>query len=156
MILLVAGIMERDLCYEARISFGLDCLRRMAGDHAAAINGVYFMEALKAIANEAAEKLQRSQPLTHGKFLHMSPPAAAPQQPDAQLLQSTSASWDPNRPLTEDSVFSATHNTWLEQNGSAWSPSHHSSGDPFALLQFDNEAFLTQLTELEVLGISGS
>lgn len=162
MILLVAGILERDLCYEARISFGLGCLKRMAGDHAAAINGVHFMEALKAIADEAAEKLRKFDATTQQHPLYMPPPAATPQQPDSQGMYLHSATANPfahadrARPLSRDLAPCTIQDAWLEQNENGWATSHHTSSDPFALLQFDNEAFLTELTELEILGISGS
>lgn len=57
MVLLIAGIVERDICYEANIFFGLQCLRKMAGEHTTAVTGVSFMEALQATADEASQKL---------------------------------------------------------------------------------------------------
>lgn len=54
---LVAGILERDSGYEARVAFGLDCLRRMAAGNMTAQMGVRFVEAVRSITNEAAEKL---------------------------------------------------------------------------------------------------
>ncbi|KAK1635734.1 thiamine repressible genes regulatory protein thi1 [Colletotrichum phormii] len=57
-IVLLAGILERDSGYEGRVAFGLDCLRRMssAGNTTAKM-GVRFVEALQSITNEARSKL---------------------------------------------------------------------------------------------------
>lgn len=57
---LVAGITERDSGYNARVKFGLDCLRRMATGNMAAKLGVNFVEAVQSITNEAAEKLHQA------------------------------------------------------------------------------------------------
>ncbi|OQD93847.1 hypothetical protein PENSOL_c029G00500 [Penicillium solitum] len=57
---LVAGITERDSGYNARVKFGLDCLRRMATGNMTAKLGVNFVEAVQSITNEAAEKLHRA------------------------------------------------------------------------------------------------
>jgi hypothetical protein len=162
MILLVAGILERDLCYEARISFGLECLRRMAGEHIAAINGVHFMEALQAIADEAAEKLRRSCNPSAAEHTPCLPaPDALPPPQDSQLTLTShdgTASYATPvyaRPLPQAPVIPLA-NPWFEQDSFAWAPTDGASGDPFSILQFDNEAFLMELTELEMLGASGS
>jgi hypothetical protein len=57
---LVAGITERDSGYNARVKFGLDCLRRMASGNMTAKLGVKFVEAVQSITNEAAEKLHQA------------------------------------------------------------------------------------------------
>ena len=57
---LVAGIMERDSGYEARVTFGLDCLRKMATGNITAKMGVKFVEAVQSITNEAAAKTHRA------------------------------------------------------------------------------------------------
>ncbi|CDM29255.1 Zn(2)-C6 fungal-type DNA-binding domain [Penicillium roqueforti FM164] len=57
---LVAGITERDSGYNARVKFGLDCLRRMATGNMTAKLGVKFVEAVQSITNEAAEKLHQA------------------------------------------------------------------------------------------------
>ncbi|OGE52916.1 hypothetical protein PENARI_c009G07944 [Penicillium arizonense] len=57
---LVAGIMERDSGYEARVTFGLDCLRKMATGNITAKMGVKFVEAVQSITNEAAAKIHRA------------------------------------------------------------------------------------------------
>lgn len=57
---LVAGVTERDPGYNARVKFGLDCLRRMATGNMTAKLGVKFVEAVQLITNEAAEKLHRA------------------------------------------------------------------------------------------------
>jgi hypothetical protein len=162
MVLLVAGILERDLCYETRISFGLDCLRSMAGDNAAATTGVDFMEALKSIADEAAEKLRRSSTgapqSTTGETLTIAsssavldnlafvpqPAIAGPE--DWSLAEDLQAS--PGRMLETA--------TWNDLNTDAWAMNANLNDEPFSFLQHDNEAFLMELTGLDVLGISGS
>jgi hypothetical protein len=163
MILLVAGILERDLCYETRISFGLDCLRSMAGDNAAATTGVDFMEALKLIADEAAEKLRRSNTGMHrhnttGEFL---PTASSSAAPDLMAFVPPPATPDPGDwSLAEDLQPSPGrmpgHNTWNELSTDAWAMSADINDEPFSFLQHDNEAFLMEITGLDVLGISGS
>jgi hypothetical protein len=57
---LVAGIMERDSGYEARVTFGFDCLRKMATGNITAKMGVKFVEAVQSITNEAAAKIHRA------------------------------------------------------------------------------------------------
>ncbi|KAJ5690416.1 hypothetical protein N7462_004808 [Penicillium macrosclerotiorum] len=57
---LVAGISDRDSGYEARVEFGLHCLRIMATGNMTAKMGVRFVEAVQVITNEAAEKLSRA------------------------------------------------------------------------------------------------
>ena len=153
MILLIAGILERDVCYEARISFGLTCLRRMAGDHSAAINGVHFMEALKSIADEAAEKLRRLgtdiMPATANSDTMI------PAQDSATSVQycPTALPLQTNIDSMSDPIF-ADQLEGADSNG--WTLGESAYGDPFSLLQFDNEAFLMELTELEMRGVSGS
>lgn len=53
----LAGILERDAGYERQVSFGLDCLKKMAEGNVTAKMGVGFVEVLQSIANEAFEKL---------------------------------------------------------------------------------------------------
>lgn len=162
MILLIAGILERDLCYEARLSFGLSCLRRMAGEHIAAINGVHFMEALKAITDEAAEKLRKSIATETRDAPYVAPavsiqnPQAAPLTSAHVVSTSTPAPWDHTGQILALSLPPALHDTWFERNGNSWTNDQHDAGDPFSLLQFDNEAFLMELTDLDVPGNSGS
>jgi len=162
MVLLVAGILERDLCYETRISFGLDCLRSMAGDNAAATTGVDFMEALKSIADEAADKLRRSnaeaqQPRSGDNPADASsaattnnlaflPQAVAVEPDDWTLAEASQPS--PGRMLEMT--------TWNDLNTDAWAMHANMNDEPFSFLQSDNEAFLMELTGLDVLGISGS
>jgi hypothetical protein len=161
MILLVAGILERDLCYEARISFGLECLRRMAGDHIAAINGVHFMEALKAIADEAADKLRSCNPAVAERTTCLPAPETPVLPHDSQLTppsQYSTNSYVPPihaRPFPQTPGITLANPAWTEPDGLAWAPSDSARGDPFSLLQFDNEAFLMELTEAEMLGASG-
>jgi hypothetical protein len=162
MILLVAGMLERDLCYEARISFGLECLRRMAGDHIAAINGVHFMEALKAIADEAAHKLRScdpsaAEPTTCLPAPYMTlPPQDSQPTPPSHYGASSYVPPACARPPPQAPDIPLPNPSWTGPGGFAWAPSYSTSGDPFSLLQFDNEAFLTELTDFEMLGASGS
>lgn len=53
---ILAGIIERDSEYEARVTFGLNYLRTMALGNPPAEVGVRFIEALQAISNEAFTK----------------------------------------------------------------------------------------------------
>ncbi|KAK1655436.1 fungal-specific transcription factor domain-containing protein [Colletotrichum phormii] len=55
-IVVLTGILERDSAYEARVAFGLRCLRRMADLHMAGRLAVRFVEALISIAEEARAK----------------------------------------------------------------------------------------------------
>jgi len=161
MVLLVAGILERDLCYETRISFGLDCLRSMAGDNAAATTGVDFMEALKSIADEAAEKLRRSgtgaqQSGTDDNLASASSTIKTDHvAPEAQTITTHPRDWS----IAEDLQPSPGHllesTAWNELNTDAWAMSADINDEPFSFLQHDNEAFLMELTGLDVLGISG-
>ncbi|RDW76467.1 Zn(II)2Cys6 transcription factor [Aspergillus mulundensis] len=54
---ILAGIVERDAQYEARVAFGLNHLRTMALGNLPAEVGVRFVETLQAISNEAFAKL---------------------------------------------------------------------------------------------------
>ncbi|KAJ0311274.1 hypothetical protein COL516b_001980 [Colletotrichum fioriniae] len=57
-IVLLAGILDRDSGYEGRVAFGLDCLRKMSSfGNTTAKMGVRFVEALQSITNEARSKL---------------------------------------------------------------------------------------------------
>jgi hypothetical protein len=155
-ILLVAGILKRDLCYEARISFGLTCLRRMAGGHLAAVNGVYFIEALKSIADEAAEKLRKSSTVASSATLAMmTAETTIPQQSPA-----VSGHWDPTMVTSQPNMAwtsdTASADQSIDQDGCTRMLTEGAHSDPFSLLQFNNEAFLMELTELEMRGISGS
>ncbi|KAH0427126.1 hypothetical protein CcaCcLH18_09873 [Colletotrichum camelliae] len=61
-VVLLAGILQRDSGYDGRVAFGLDCLRRMAGGgNATAGMGVRFVEALRSITDEARGRLLRVQ-----------------------------------------------------------------------------------------------
>ncbi|KAG9250221.1 fungal-specific transcription factor domain-containing protein [Emericellopsis atlantica] len=58
---LLSGIQGRDSGYEGRVTFGLDCLRKMAAGNMTAKVGVRFVEALQAIADEAVMKLRHAE-----------------------------------------------------------------------------------------------
>jgi hypothetical protein len=161
MVLLVAGILERDLCYETRISFGLDCLRSMAGDNAAATTGVDFMEALKSIADEAAEKLRRS--ITEARQLGAGEDTAGESSTvttdhiiaEPQTTTAGPQDWSTAEGLQSSPGHMLESTTWNELSTDAWAMSADMNDEPFSFLQHDNEAFLLELTGLDVLGISG-
>ncbi|KAK1719504.1 hypothetical protein CaCOL14_001795 [Colletotrichum acutatum] len=57
-IVLLAGILDRDSGYDGRVAFGIDCLRKMSSfGNTTAKMGVRFVEALQSITNEARSKL---------------------------------------------------------------------------------------------------
>ncbi|KAK9415543.1 putative Transcription factor domain-containing protein [Seiridium unicorne] len=58
-VVILAGILERDAGFERQVSFGLDCLKKMAEGNVTATMGVSFVEALQSIANEAVAKLMQ-------------------------------------------------------------------------------------------------
>ncbi|KAK6078609.1 thiamine repressible genes regulatory protein thi1 [Seiridium cupressi] len=58
-VVILAGILERDAGSERQVSFGLDCLKKMAEGNVTATMGVSFVEALQSIANEAVAKLMQ-------------------------------------------------------------------------------------------------
>jgi hypothetical protein len=58
-VVILAGILQRDGGYDAQVTFGLECLKRMAEGNVTAKMGVSFVEALQSIADEAVEKLQQ-------------------------------------------------------------------------------------------------
>lgn len=186
MVLLIAGIVERDFCYEIEIRFGLGCLRSMAGEHLTATTGVAFMEALQSIADEAAEKLrifntasriaastqdqtassiERTEPSSRNVFS-----TAAEVTNDAQpwssdqvdsALSGTAMAFEDTATVTHGmSQHLAQHPgfiaTWGQQMNPMWAPDAGSAGDPFSLLQCDNEAFLMELIGFDTLGIPGS
>ncbi|KAF4122830.1 Fungal trans [Geosmithia morbida] len=55
---LLAGVLDRDSDYDARVDFGLGCLRNMAAGNMTAMVGVRFVEALRSITNEAVENVR--------------------------------------------------------------------------------------------------
>jgi hypothetical protein len=59
-IVLLAGIMNRDPEYEAQVNFGLESLRKMADGNKSAKTGVRFVEMLRSIADEAVAKLRQT------------------------------------------------------------------------------------------------
>ncbi|PCH09497.1 Transcription factor [Penicillium occitanis (nom. inval.)] len=59
-IVLLAGIMNRDPEYEAQVNFGLESLRTMADGNKSAKTGVRFVEMLRSIADEAVAKLKQT------------------------------------------------------------------------------------------------
>lgn len=159
MVLLVAGILERDLCYETRISFGLDCLRSMAGDNAAATTGVDFMEALKSIADEAAEKLRRSntkaQQSGTGDNIASTTSTTARDHPSPPPVAADLEDWSIEEDLQPSPSRMLESTTWNELSTDAWAMGADMNDEPFSFIQHDNEAFLMELTGLDVLGISG-
>lgn len=162
MILLVAGIVERDICYDARVSFGLNCLRRMAVDNMAALTGVNFMEVLQSISEEAAKKLQSSGQVAQRSLEYPALFDPIPMNRDALtsgLPQATSAaslSWESMQPESTFSVPLSAGATWAQPTDPSYSSNGAFEGDFLWQSQFDNEAFLMGLTGLDALGISGS
>jgi nicotinamidase-related amidase len=73
---LVSGITERDSGYNARVSFGLDCLGKMSTGNMTAKMGVKFVEAVKTITDEAREKLQAAIHVTRTHEPRTSTPAS--------------------------------------------------------------------------------
>ncbi|KAL4881244.1 fungal-specific transcription factor domain-containing protein [Aspergillus karnatakaensis] len=73
---ILAGIIERDSDYDARVAFGLNYLRTMALGNVPAEVGVRFVEALRLISNEAFIKLgsvypsEIDSPEVHQEALH--------------------------------------------------------------------------------------
>lgn len=59
-IVLLAGIMNRDPEYDAQVNFGLESLRKMADGNKSARTGVRFVEMLRSIADEAVAKLRKN------------------------------------------------------------------------------------------------
>lgn len=59
-IVLLAGIMNRDPEYETQVNFGLESLRKMADGNKSAKTGVRFVEMLRSIADEAVAKLKQT------------------------------------------------------------------------------------------------
>ncbi|OKL58584.1 hypothetical protein UA08_06375 [Talaromyces atroroseus] len=59
-IVLLAGIMNRDPEYEAQVNFGLESLRKMADGNKSARTGVRFVEMLRSTADEAVVKLKQT------------------------------------------------------------------------------------------------
>lgn len=58
-IVLLAGIVNRDPEYEAQVNFGLESLRKMADGNKSAKTGVRFVEMLRSTADEAVAKLRQ-------------------------------------------------------------------------------------------------
>lgn len=78
-VVLLAGILDRDAAYEARVSLGLDCLRRMAGGNVTVRKGVRFVEDLRSITDEAWWKLRS---LSAQRSSRPSPGSAASKCPE--------------------------------------------------------------------------
>ena len=75
------------------------------------------------------------------------PPATAdPEMEDWSLAEDLQPS--PGRMLETS--------TWNDLNTDTWTMNVNLNDEPFSFLQHDNEAFLMELTGLDVLGISGS
>jgi hypothetical protein len=74
---LVYGITEPDSGYNARVSFGLDCLRKMSTGNMTAKMGVKFVEAVQTITDEAREKVQAASVVNTVQEPQSSTPASA-------------------------------------------------------------------------------
>lgn len=175
MVLMVAGITKRDLCYDVRVDFGLNCLREMAGDHATAINGVAFMEALQSIVDEAATKIcdassggSNSDPGVSGPTTTIHCPESRLPAPVVDPMLS-GASNHPRiihgsttgrhtivgnfRTSPGPSTLSFLDGESYQQDMSAWAPEVAMNGNSFAMFQPGDENFLMELTGLDVLGV---
>lgn len=112
---LVAGILERDSGYVARVKFGLDCLTKMASGNMTAKIGVRFVEAVQSITNEAAEKLNYAASSNHDMTIASS--ASSYDQWAEWITRQESHPIDQNIPAYETSSSNAVHghppiNTW--------------------------------------------
>ena len=179
---LVAGILERDSGYEARTTFGLDCLRRMASGNMTAKMGVRFVEAVQSITNEAARKLnhvgcvkQDSQEVAGSRS-----DSAYSQWAEWMVMQEQS--WENSQTRVPQpgglSTAEATRRNSLEPTGDGFEPwpasptgisgsgnlanelnmaSHSEAEDFNALfaLHNDDQTFLMGLTGLDALDFSG-
>ncbi|QGA14473.1 hypothetical protein EYB26_002127 [Talaromyces marneffei] len=67
-IVLLAGIMNRDPEYESQVNFGLESLRKMADGNRSAKTGVRFVEMLRSIADEAVAKLRQTVNQSHAQW----------------------------------------------------------------------------------------
>ncbi|KAL4755057.1 hypothetical protein BDW72DRAFT_212511 [Aspergillus terricola var. indicus] len=88
---ILAGIIERDAQYEARVTLGLNHLRTMALGNLTAEVGVRFVEALQAISNEAFAKVGNigaSKCENHGRGMRQDARGAAGYSQWAQWVSS--------------------------------------------------------------------
>ncbi|KAJ5370973.1 uncharacterized protein N7496_007065 [Penicillium cataractarum] len=178
---LVAGILERDSGYEARVAFGLDCLGRMAAGNMTAQMGVRFVEAVRSITNEAAEKLHcaSSRRKRHDEDVDSRSTSAYNQwaewltiqeQEDTSCrtltepgqLQTSSTShpvvgpWPPWQAI-DDEIFQNTSS--IPQQGIREARDHQwleaTDQDLFSGLHGDEQTLLMGLTGLDALDFSG-
>ena len=180
---LVAGILERDSGYGARVKFGLDCLRKMASGNMTAKIGVRFVEAVQSITNEAAEKLNYAASSNHETSVSSS--ASSYDQWAEWITRQESHSIDPNVPAYETGTSNPAHNhrhvsTWQisepvredMSSGQATEPlfnlmerglddavtpgmSAAYERELFSGLHNDDHTFLMGLTGLDALDFSG-
>ncbi|KAH8681709.1 fungal-specific transcription factor domain-containing protein [Xylariales sp. PMI_506] len=152
-VLLLASILDQDLDFVRHINVGLDCLRKMAEGNTAAKMGVSFVEALQSIANEAVEKLQRTQPrgatgsveaapVTGGQ-----PPLASNYNGWVEWLSKQyardAADTNGDSPPTSSGLGLPDHGVPTIPGGEAW-PQPQSSVTPFTT--WDGAAALQQLS----------
>lgn len=124
-VVLLAGILERDSNYDRQVALGLDCLRIMGEGSTAGKMGVSFVEALQAIATEAAEKLRRTHPRPESSASSLS--AIAPS--DQQLQQQQQQQQQPA------AAYGTDYNSWV-----TWLANQNQSQNQAAQLQGDAAA----------------
>ncbi|KAJ6442774.1 thiamine repressible regulatory protein thi1 [Purpureocillium lavendulum] len=172
-VLVLGGILDRDTEYQRRVNFGLDCLRRMAGDNSFARRGVQFVEALRSIADEARTKLRQCQ--------SQATPPAEVETTDykpadyfrwAQWLATTENA-HADKPVCEDEASHQDTLRGLESRGlqmqgsTEWAFGTPTSAriadlsasqepDPYlpSVLFRDSQLYLTGLTEMDVLNFT--
>lgn len=115
-VVILAGILERDASYERQVSFGLECLQKMAEGNVTAKMGVSFVEALQSIANEAVEKLHQTE--THET-------SSVDKHPPQQADYSSWADW-----LSRQSNSSNISETTANQQRLSAGPSLQSLDNP--------------------------
>lgn len=148
-IILLAGIMNRDPEYEAQVNFGLESLQKMADGNKSAKTGVRFVEMLRCIADEAVAKLRQTvyhsqtQPGTkvdnesrYVQWAEWLARADGSQQPTAHY-HNAHTMMDPSAAPRLDSAFRTVQNTTsvaAHDVGYHWqTPLSHSSVDTNAL-----------------------
>ncbi|KAH6660954.1 fungal-specific transcription factor domain-containing protein [Truncatella angustata] len=150
-VVLLAGIVERDAGYERQVSFGLECLTKMAEGNTTAQMGVSFVEALQLIADEAFDKLLQA------KAAVLS--SAVPQQGTnynnwaAWLLQQTDSSKVLDVALNQSSALDTNGSSTLTT--STW-PVPHTQSSSSGFTSWDGATALQRLSlpPLTTLGLA--
>ncbi|KAF5500220.1 putative transcriptional regulatory protein [Colletotrichum siamense] len=141
-VVLLAGILQRDAGYDGRVAFGLDCLRRMAGGgNATAGMGVRFVEALRGITDEA-----------RGRLLRVQRTERVPRVEERMTGYGDWAEWLATAEVAE----SSSEDEEEDEEGSGEQPAHVDDGGPSVpeveLSETWDEAAALQLQELSASG----